>query len=149
MITVTPPVSVRLFWGAAALSLYLTACAGLGLFPAGLLLACPGIPLGILASLAALGFPQTRFDEEGITRRSLFLTAKRLKWEQVALATYGRYSRRSTDDTGWERVRDYLSLEITGEGQTFRWHTPSTKPEKWWPEVQALLRAKLPADRIR
>lgn len=141
---IKPNLSGRIFWGVAGATMFILACAGLGLMPMGLLFICLGLPIGIFAMGYTFGAAQTRIDDEGIFQRNFFFVPKQFKWGEIEKGDIQTSTYDSKSSSGWTERRTRTTVVfINKENKKLYINASSTGPENWWTEMSRIAKEKL------
>lgn len=141
---IKPPMSGRIFWATAGVTLLITGCSMSALvFPVGLLLLCIALPLAIFSFGFAFGAVQTRVDDEGIFQRNFFFMTKKFLWNEIESARVESANYNHTDSSGWTSRRTSTYMSFVNKDKRIHINVNSAGPEGWWENMKSITKEKL------
>lgn len=141
---IKPPISGRIFWGVAGVTLLITGCSMSALaFPVGLFVLCVALPLSVCSFGFAFGAVQTRVDKEGIFQRNFFFLTKKFAWHEIENAKVESVNYNYTDSSGWTSRRTRTYLSFVSKDKRININVNSAGPEGWWEDMKSMAKGKL------
>lgn len=141
---IKPPMSGRIFWAAAGVTLLITGCSMSALaFPVGLLILCIALPLAVFSFGFAFGAVQTRVDDEGVFQRNFFFMTKKFLWNEIENAEIHTVAYNRTDSSGWTSRGTRTYIAFTSDGKNININSGNAGPENWWEDMKLMAKDKL------
>lgn len=141
---IKPNLGGRIFWGVAGGTMFILACAGLGLMPMGLIFTCLGLPIAVFSFGYAFGVAFTRVDDEGVFQRNFFFMSKKFAWGDIENGGIVSQDYNYKDSSGWtsRRTRTFVTF-VNKEEKKIHINSNNAGPENWWHEMRRIAKEKL------